>query len=63
MGTVTRTPVHQPPPATVVEELTSAGVSFATAMAMESWKAREVLDLLRHSRKESAPAAARHGSW
>ncbi len=27
----------------------SAGVSWSTAMAMESWKAREVLDLLRHS--------------
>jgi hypothetical protein len=49
MAAVSRLPVHQPPPPPVVEQLMSAGVSWSTAMAMESWKAREVLDLLRHS--------------
>lgn len=40
-------PIHQPPPAPLVAELVRAGVSWSTAMAMESWKAREVLELLR----------------
>ena len=38
---------HEPPPAPVVAELVRAGLSWNTAMAMEQWKAREVLELLR----------------
>ena len=49
MAAMNRLPIHQPPPAPVVEQLMSAGVSWSTAMAMEAWKAREVLELLRHS--------------
>jgi hypothetical protein len=41
-----RLPVHQPPPPPVVAELVRFGLSWSTAMAMEPWKAREVLDLL-----------------
>jgi hypothetical protein len=41
-----RPPIHTPPPAAVVTALVRAGVSFSTAMAMERWKAQEVLDLL-----------------
>lgn len=37
---------HEPPPAAVVAELVRCGVSFGTAMAMEKWKAQEVLELL-----------------
>jgi hypothetical protein len=44
---MSRFPVHQPPPAPLVAELIRAGVSQTTAMAMERWKAQEVLDLLR----------------
>lgn len=44
-----RFPVHQPPPDRVVEDLMRAGVTRSTAMAMEGWKAREVLELLRES--------------
>ncbi len=43
---MSRLPVHQPPPAPIVAELVRAGLSWSTVMAMESWKAREVLDLL-----------------
>ena len=43
---MSRFPAHQPPPATVVAELMRAGVSWGTAMAMERWKAEEVLELL-----------------
>ena len=43
---MSRFPAHQPPPATVVAELMRAGVSWSTAMAMERWKAEEVLELL-----------------
>ena len=56
---MTRQHVHQPPPATVVAALMRAGVSWDTAMAMERWKAQEVLDLLqqhplhRGARRES----------
>jgi hypothetical protein len=39
-------PVHRPPPAAIVSALVRAGVSLDTAMAMERWKAQEVLDLL-----------------
>ena len=42
---------HQPPPANVVAELVRAGVSITTAMAMERWKAQEVLDLLKAERR------------
>ena len=42
-----RFPVHQPPPDPVIEDLMRAGVTRSTAMAMETWKAREVLELLR----------------
>ena len=45
---MTRQHVHQPPPATVVAALMRAGVSWDTAMAMERWKAQEVLELLQH---------------
>jgi hypothetical protein len=41
-----RAPGHRPPPAAIVTALVRAGVSFSTAMAMERWKAQEVLDLL-----------------
>ena len=43
-----RSPIHQPPPDPVVEDLMRAGVTRSTAMAMETWKAREVLELLRY---------------
>jgi hypothetical protein len=33
----------------MVSELVGAGLSWSTVMSMESWKAREVLDLLRLS--------------
>jgi hypothetical protein len=39
-------PIHRPPPAALVTALVRAGVSIGTAMAMERWKAQEVLDLL-----------------
>jgi hypothetical protein len=39
--------IRQPPTAAVVAELIRAGVSPETAMAMERWKADEVLELLR----------------
>lgn len=41
-----RPPIHVPPPAALVTALVRAGVSFGTAMAMERWKAQEVLELL-----------------
>ena len=41
---------HRPPPETVILALTRAGISRATAMAMEPWKAQEVLDLLAERR-------------
>ena len=44
-------PAHQPPPANVVAELVRAGVSITTALAMERWKAQEVLDLLKAERR------------
>ncbi|MDQ2961088.1 MAG: hypothetical protein M3R48_08595 [Candidatus Dormibacteraeota bacterium] len=39
-------PVHEPPSMMDVTALVSAGVSWSTAMAMERWKAQEVLELL-----------------
>lgn len=44
---MTAHPAHQPPAPNVVAELIRAGVSLTTALAMERWKAQEVLDLLR----------------
>jgi hypothetical protein len=43
----TRVHIHQSPPEAVVAELVRAGISTETAMAMERWKAQEVLELLR----------------
>jgi hypothetical protein len=51
---MSRLPVHQPPPAPVVEDLIRAGLTRSTALAMESWKAREVLELLRESGRGEA---------
>jgi hypothetical protein len=48
---MSRPPIHQPPPAPVVEDLIRAGLTRSTALAMESWKAREVLELLRESER------------
>ena len=55
-----RHPTHQPPPASVVAELMRAGVSWNTAMAMERWKAEEVLELLKanRTRDHSGPVPA-----
>jgi len=39
-------PGRQPVPETVAAELLRAGLSRSTVLAMESWKAQEVLDLL-----------------
>jgi hypothetical protein len=43
---MSRVHIHQPPPEPVVTELMRAGLSMSTVLAMEPWKAREVLDLL-----------------
>lgn len=51
------TPVHQPPPAPVVAALMRAGVSWDTAMAMERWKAQEVLELLQQEQRSGAAPA------
>ncbi|MFN2451420.1 MAG: hypothetical protein ABR541_03615 [Candidatus Dormibacteria bacterium] len=53
---MTKHPVHQPPAPAVVAELIRAGVSMTTALAMERWKAQEVLDLLRLDAVHHAPA-------
>lgn len=42
--------IHEPPPQHVVDALVRAGVSLGTALAMERWKAAEVLDLLQQPR-------------
>jgi len=42
---------HQPPTPIVVAELVRAGVSITTALAMERWKAQEVLELLKAERR------------
>ncbi|MFN2582289.1 MAG: hypothetical protein ABR498_06065 [Candidatus Dormibacteria bacterium] len=50
---------HKPPPDAVVTALVRAGVSLPTALAMERYKALEVLDLLcaeALSRGGNAPA-------
>ena len=53
---MTNHPVHQPPAPAVVAELIRAGVSMTTALAMERWKAQEVLDLLRLDAAHHMPA-------
>jgi len=54
---MSRFPAHQPPPAPLVAELIRAGLSQTTAMAMERWKAQEVLDLLRKDVTDDTAAA------
>lgn len=54
---MSRSAAHQPPPATIVAALMRAGVSWDTAMAMERWKAQEVLELLQGT-ASSEPARA-----
>jgi hypothetical protein len=39
----------------VVEELVRAGLTPKTAMAMDRWKAEEVLELLRQHGRTDAP--------
>jgi hypothetical protein len=51
---------HRPPPETIILALTGAGISRATAMAMQHWKAQEVLDLL-HIRAVHGNGAMRGG--
>jgi len=46
------TRVHQPPSASAVRALTRAGLSWSTAVAMEGWKAQEVLELLGYDQQE-----------
>jgi hypothetical protein len=53
-----RFPIHQPPPEPVVEDLMRAGVTRSTAMAMETWKAREVLELLGDTARAELAARA-----
>lgn len=64
---MTRANIHRPPTAAVVAELVRAGVSEETALAMERWKAQEVLELLRFGPDAGAPGAAgakvRTGAW
>jgi hypothetical protein len=64
---MTRTNVHQPPSEAVIAELMRAGVSHETAMAMERWKAQEVLELLRFAPDGAGPALpgrrGRSGAW
>jgi hypothetical protein len=66
-ASMTRVNIHQPPTEAVVAELVRAGVSPETAMAMERWKAQEVLDLLR-SGPDAGPTGlqlhkGRAGAW
>lgn len=51
----TRVHIHQSPPDAVVAELVRAGISTETAMAMERWKAQEVLELLRFGSRAGKP--------
>lgn len=65
---VTRPVIHRPPSQSVIAELVRAGVSHETAMAMERWKAQEVLELLRSGPEAAAPAmtgakVASSGAW
>ncbi|MBV8195112.1 MAG: hypothetical protein JOY80_06240 [Candidatus Dormibacteraeota bacterium] len=50
--------LHQPPPDAVVRALVRAGVSMPTALAMEWYKAVEILELLRNERLASQPLSA-----
>jgi hypothetical protein len=61
---MTRPAIHQPPPMPVISELMRAGLSLSTAMAMEPWKAREVLELLHSYLRDPQlePAAPTRGS-
>ncbi len=52
---MSRPPIHEPPPPPVIAALLHAGLSLATATAMEPWKAHEVLELLRASVRADAP--------
>ena len=56
-----RPSVHQPPSEAVVAELVRNGLSWNTAMAMERWKAQEVLDLLRREAAERGGMRDRRG--
>ena len=65
---MTRPVIHRPPTQSVVAELVRAGVSHETAMAMERWKAQEVLELLRCGPEAAVPSmsgakAAASGAW
>ena len=53
---MTRGNIHQPPSQAVVAELVRAGLSPETAMAMERWKAQEVLELLRSGPETGLPS-------
>jgi hypothetical protein len=62
---MSRPRIHQPPPTPVISELIRAGLSLSTAMAMEPWKAREVLELLHSSGRggpQREPAMPARGS-
>ena len=62
---MSRFPVHQPLPDPVVEDLVRAGLTRSTALAMEGWKAREVLELLGESKRVDVglrPATPTRGS-
>jgi hypothetical protein len=62
---MTQPRIHEPPPTPIITELLRAGLSLSTAMAMEPWKAAEVLELLRSSLRVEArqePAAPTRGS-
>jgi hypothetical protein len=52
---MSKSPSHQPPPPTIVDALVRAGVTPTTALAMERWKAEEVLELLRQHGRTDAP--------
>jgi len=54
---MTRGNIHTPPSPKVIAELVRAGVSHETAMAMERWKAQEVLELLRFGPDAASPRA------
>jgi hypothetical protein len=51
---MTRPRIHEPPPTPIITELLRAGLSLSTAMAMEPWKAAEVLELLRNTLRVEA---------
>jgi hypothetical protein len=64
---MTRPSIHKPPAESIVAELVRAGVSPETAMAMERWKAQEVLELLRCGPEAVLPGIAgvkgRSAAW